>query len=89
MHRNYPAWRGSDSSTHRWGLLQTLYPVPDPLDSSDAWDRYRHLDLVAMTKARLLLERDRVVWRLIFDSAPPAWLLERLDKIDGRLADGH
>ena len=66
--------------------LAHLYPVPDPLDCDRAWEAYYHADLCKMTLPDLKLARARLMMRLAAERNHHPWLIERLKRLEGRIA---
>lgn len=68
--------------------LESVYDVPDPCDCVEAFARYCHDDLSRLTRAELLYELERVRLRLLLGGpkAPHPWLLDRLDRLQRRVA---
>lgn len=71
----------SMSGFRRW-LLEAIYPVPSPLASEEALERFMHVDLAALDADQLDRERRRLNVRLLLDDAPTTWLRERGGAID-------
>jgi hypothetical protein len=65
-----------------------LYPVPDPVASDEAWLRFHHQDLGALSREELSLERHRLELRLVIDPEPDPWLRKRLEAIEQAVKDG-
>lgn len=70
-------------------LAALIYPVPQPYDSAEQHVRYVHADLADRTRAELLRERERIRLRLVLDDAPPAWVLERLARLEKASRDAR
>ena len=66
-------------------ILEGLYPIPQPLDSYEDWERYHHLDLDDLSLAQLRLELDRARFRLMLDDSPSEWHLERVRVLEQRV----
>ncbi|WP_454063771.1 hypothetical protein [Candidatus Nitrospira salsa] len=66
-------------------ILDTLCPVPHPLNTEEERLQYHHLDLTTMTSDDLKKERVKINWRIVMDDHPHPWLLERRSKIEARL----
>jgi hypothetical protein len=66
--------------------LDAFYPVPrNPALCDRDWDRWTHADLSSMTHEEILLERERLKFRLTLDKKPHPWLFERLAALEERL----
>lgn len=70
-------------------LLNTIYPIPDPVSDEDQHARFHHHDLADMDRGSLRLEQERLRLRLLLDGAPGPWLVERLDALREALGDDH
>jgi hypothetical protein len=62
-------------------FLDSFCPVPDGLDTQKQWQREIHEDLSHLSRAKLLLEQDRLELRLKIDQTPDPWLPERLARV--------
>ncbi len=88
-----PIWaeRGEPMSIHlrRGGAnarpLELLYPLPQPLDSLEDYDRVTHRDLSRLDTASLRREHYRCRHRLNCEHDPSPWLAERLAAIRAEL----
>ncbi|MEP7027691.1 MAG: hypothetical protein ABI960_03765 [Candidatus Eisenbacteria bacterium] len=66
--------------------LSHLYPVPEPLDNDLEWERFHHLDLQAMPLPELKIAHAQLMMRLAAERDHHPWLLERLQRLEGRIA---
>lgn len=63
-------------------FLDRLYPIPDPFNTSEEYEKEKHLDIQSMNLPSLKAERARVRMRLLYDQNPSAWLIERLNVLE-------
>lgn len=63
-------------------FLDWLYPLPDPFNTFEEYEKENHLDIQFLSLSSLKAERARVKMRLLYDQNPPAWLIERLNVIE-------
>jgi hypothetical protein len=68
---------------HQW--LDRIYPLAQPFDSLEEWERAAGADLAAMSTAELRRELGRVRLRLMLDLNSPEWLLNWLAQLQGAL----
>ncbi len=66
-----------------------LYSVPDRFDTEEAFKKYAGIDLEAMCMSELLAERERVRFVLLFEPAPDAWFVKRLQAIEEAIREDH
>ena len=86
-----------DTNVSQWGrsvkaptvvTLESVYDVPDPYDSADAFTRYFHEYIKELTRAEVMYELERVRLRLLLGGGKrqDAWLLDRLDRLQREVA---
>ena len=63
-------------------LTIEAYADPNPYETAEAFAKYHHDDLAAMTLEDLDRERMAARLRRTFDPRPSEWLLNRLAKLD-------
>jgi hypothetical protein len=67
-------------------LVIAAYPDPEPYSTAEAFARFNHDDLAAMTLDELDRERWRARNRLAYDQRPSAWLFDRIARLDALAA---
>lgn len=71
----------------RTAVLDVLYPIPNPFDTLEQYQRCIHADLEHFTKDELLAERRQVSLRLDVSTERDGrvWLEERLERVNRAL----
>ena len=72
----------------RPGVLDVLYPIPNPLDTLEQYEKATHADLPRFTRDGLIAERRQAQLRLLVSTHHDgtAWLDERIEAIGRELA---
>jgi len=70
-------------------FCELIQPIPNPWDSLEQRERFEHRDLWRLSRPELARQRDRVRLRLTLDDSAPAWVLERLVRIDKALGSAR
>jgi len=65
------------------------YPVPDRFDTLEAFEKYTCRDLEVMCLPELLAERERVRFVILFEPAPDAWFVKRLQAIEEEISENY
>ncbi len=55
------------------------------MDTQSQWEKYSHQDLRGKTRPELLLEREMLRHRLMYDHHPDPWLKDRWNRIEAAL----
>lgn len=63
-------------------LLDRIYPVPWRAETEDETVLLYHLDIDGMEPHEIADHRARLRLRLMLDSDPDSWLVERLQRLD-------
>ena len=66
-----------------------LYPVPDPFDTMEQFEKFVCRDLDAMSMPELIAEQQRVRLVLLIQPSPNAWFLKRLQAIEEAMREAH
>ena len=75
-------WLTMTGAERRELLARDLYPVPDALDSYEQWEKFHGYDLADMTRAELVVERQRARGAFFWYPNPPRWVLTRIAAIN-------